>query len=92
MSYSKRGGRIAARQIRIDPLIKATLEARAALSLCALGQLREADERISGAVALTDGLANHEALELTLAASGTLNYLRGDLRQARVLLEREVTA
>jgi tetratricopeptide (TPR) repeat protein len=72
----------------VDPLVKAILEARAALSLCALGQLHEADERIPGAVAVTDGLADHEALELTLAASGTLNYLRGDLHQARVLLER----
>ncbi len=72
----------------VDPLVKATLEARAALSLCALGQLRDADERATRAVALTHELSEGEALELTLAASGTLNYLRGDLRQARVLLER----
>jgi adenylate cyclase len=71
----------------VDPLDKALLEARAALSLCALGQLREADERLS-ALAETEGLSDHEALELALAASGTLNYLRGDLHQARVVLER----
>jgi len=72
----------------VDPLDKALLEARAALSLCALGQLPEADERIPRALALTHELSDTEALELTLAASGTMNYLRGDLRQARVLLER----
>src|SRR5229473_1935729 len=72
----------------VDPLDKAVLEARAALSLCALGQLREADERIPRAMALTHELSDNEALELTLAASGTMNYLRGDLSQARVLLER----
>src|SRR5712691_6816381 len=72
----------------VDPLVKATLDARAALSLCALGQLREADERLPGALARTHGLSEGEALELTLAASGALHYLRGDLRQARTLLER----
>jgi adenylate cyclase len=72
----------------LDPLSGATLEARAALSLCVLGQLREADERVTRAMALTDGLSDGEALELALAASGTLHYLRGNLSQARSLLER----
>ena len=54
----------------LDPLSRATLEARAALSLCVLGQLREADERVTRAMALTDGVSSGEALELALAAAG----------------------
>ncbi len=72
----------------LDSLSRAGLEARAALSLCALGRLREADERITRALALVENLAAGEALELGLAASGTLHYLRGDFTQARALLER----
>jgi adenylate cyclase len=72
----------------LAPPSLATLEARAALSHCALGQLREADERVTRATALTAGAPEGEALELTLAASGTLHYLRGELGQARSLLER----
>jgi adenylate cyclase len=72
----------------LAPLSVAFLEARAALSHSALGQLREADERVTRAMALTDGAADGEALELALAASGTLHYLRGELAQARSVLER----
>lgn len=72
----------------LDPLTRATLDARAALSLCAQGQLRDADEHVTRAVALTDGLADGEVLELVLAASGTVQHLRGELNQARVLLDR----
>ncbi|HLZ31405.1 MAG TPA: adenylate/guanylate cyclase domain-containing protein [Chloroflexota bacterium] len=72
----------------LDPHARATLEARAALSLCVLGQLREADERVTRAIALTEGASEGEALELALAASGALHYLRGDLGQARSHLER----
>jgi len=72
----------------LSPASRASLEARAALSLCVLGQLREAEERVTRAIALTDEASDGEALELALAASGTLHYLRGDLSQARELLER----
>jgi adenylate cyclase len=72
----------------LDPLARASLEARAGLSLGVLGQLREAEERVKRAVALTQGASDGEALELTLAASGTLHHLRGELGQARAVLER----
>jgi class 3 adenylate cyclase/tetratricopeptide (TPR) repeat protein len=72
----------------LDPVFRATLEARAALSLCAQGQLREADERISRARALAEGMSGSEALALALAASGTVHHLRGELGEARLLLER----
>jgi tetratricopeptide (TPR) repeat protein len=72
----------------LNPPSKATLEARAALSLCVQGQLSEAHDRVTHAMTLMDGGSEGEALELALAASGTLHYLRGDLRQARSLLER----
>jgi class 3 adenylate cyclase/tetratricopeptide (TPR) repeat protein len=72
----------------LDQRSIATLEARGALSLCVLGQLGEAEERVTRALALTDGQPDSEALHLALAASGALHYLRGNFSQARSLLER----
>jgi class 3 adenylate cyclase/tetratricopeptide (TPR) repeat protein len=72
----------------LNPLSRAALEGRAALSLCVLGQLSEADDRVTRALTLIDGVSEGDALELALAASGALHYLRGDLAQARSLLER----
>jgi tetratricopeptide (TPR) repeat protein len=72
----------------LAPLSIATLEARAALSHCVLGQLGEADQRVKRVLALTEKATEGEALELALAASGTLHYLRGELSHARSLLER----
>jgi adenylate cyclase len=72
----------------IEPAARVLLEAHAGLSLCALGRLHEADEHITRARALTAGTPEGEGLQLALIASGTLQFLRGELRQARALLER----
>jgi tetratricopeptide (TPR) repeat protein len=71
----------------LDPLSRAALEARAALSLCSMGQLREADERVTRAMSLVEGVHEGPALDLVLAASAALHRLRGDLAQARELIE-----
>ncbi len=80
--------RSALETINLDSPARAALEARAALSLCRLGQLREADERATRARALTDALPDGDELELALAASGALQHVRGEFSQARDLLER----
>jgi adenylate cyclase len=75
-----------------DPIVTRLVEARAALSLCSLGQLREADERAARALAVGETEPqDQERFDLALAAAGAIRRLQGDLADARAILERAAT-
>jgi class 3 adenylate cyclase/tetratricopeptide (TPR) repeat protein len=69
-----------------DPRLRGPLEGRMALSMCALGQLAEAEEHAARAREFARTAAGAGALDLALAATGAVLRLRGNLTEARDVL------
>ncbi|HET6318740.1 MAG TPA: adenylate/guanylate cyclase domain-containing protein, partial [Chloroflexota bacterium] len=70
-----------------DPRLRGPLEGRMALSLCALGQLAEAEEHAARARAYTRSAAGGASFHLAQAASGAVLRLRGNLMEAQTVLD-----